>query len=652
MDSHDRVARQGWYQRHFSRRKLFAGAEAVSAGAVVGSQSPTVAHAADGEQYGTGVSGTRQNKSTFESHRENVQPRPWRRSRLARARRVVPPPPPPASATTRSPRWPRCQQPPPPICNVACGRPRSSRPAPGEALLPAPFLFLCSVRHGRQKLGDARVRGAPPPAAGRPALVDEVADLVGQPLGRMRSSRIESASDAAARRAARATSASESQNGWTGSRRWPMTSAGRVERAPLGLRRRDAAEEQALQDGGADGAGSWRIVSSPSRPAAARRRAGPARAARATRRMTGSPKVSATISGVKAIAQPSSALSSTGISTTMPRTRSGASSAGLQRRVGAQRGAGDDGLVDLEVVEQRDDLLAEAAASSSASCRAGGPTGRGRAGRASPRGCRARPARARAAACILLRQQQAVDQDAASAGPRRSSCRRGGCLRGGRGACGRRIVGGQTGQPSANPRARRASCVECHRCSRQADTAGMEAPPPQPPACAPRARACAACLAALRRRASSHASARGDERAFEVGLRPLSPRDARLLPAHARLPRGGRGRRSSTPSSPAYRALRADDRAIHLKAWLYTIARNRCLSVLRARREQVALDEVDGRARRALAAEVERARGPARAAGATSTACPTTSARRSCSSSSATTPTTRSPRSSACGARR
>jgi hypothetical protein len=48
MDSYDRAARQGWYQRHFSRRKLFAGAAAVSAGAVVGSQLPTVAQAADG----------------------------------------------------------------------------------------------------------------------------------------------------------------------------------------------------------------------------------------------------------------------------------------------------------------------------------------------------------------------------------------------------------------------------------------------------------------------------------------------------------------------------------------------------------------------------------------------------------------------------
>src|SRR3954468_17381770 len=42
----------------------------------------------------------------------------------------------------------------------------------------------------------------------------------------------------------------------------------------------------------------------------------------------------------------------------------------------------------------------------------------------------------------------------------------------------------------------------------------------------------------------------------------------------------------------AYRNLVEDEREIHLKAWLYAIARNRCLSVLRARREQVA-DELE-----------------------------------------------------------
>src|SRR3954454_11726894 len=43
----------------------------------------------------------------------------------------------------------------------------------------------------------------------------------------------------------------------------------------------------------------------------------------------------------------------------------------------------------------------------------------------------------------------------------------------------------------------------------------------------------------------------------------------------------------------AYDAMRADGRDLRLKPWLYAIARNRCLSTLRARREQPAeLDEV------------------------------------------------------------
>ena len=45
--------------------------------------------------------------------------------------------------------------------------------------------------------------------------------------------------------------------------------------------------------------------------------------------------------------------------------------------------------------------------------------------------------------------------------------------------------------------------------------------------------------------------------------------------------------------SSAYRALLRDDREIALRAWLYAIARNRCLSMLTARREQVALDDVE-----------------------------------------------------------
>jgi len=55
----------------------------------------------------------------------------------------------------------------------------------------------------------------------------------------------------------------------------------------------------------------------------------------------------------------------------------------------------------------------------------------------------------------------------------------------------------------------------------------------------------------------------------------------------------------------AYNDLIASDKAIHLRAWLFTIARNRCYSVLRARREQPAADLVDG-ATEGLATQVQR----------------------------------------------
>jgi hypothetical protein len=58
MDSHDRAARPGWYHRHFSRRKFLAGAAGLSAGAVVGGQMPTVAHAApEGGLHGAELRG-------------------------------------------------------------------------------------------------------------------------------------------------------------------------------------------------------------------------------------------------------------------------------------------------------------------------------------------------------------------------------------------------------------------------------------------------------------------------------------------------------------------------------------------------------------------------------------------------------------------
>src|SRR3954451_4065178 len=53
----------------------------------------------------------------------------------------------------------------------------------------------------------------------------------------------------------------------------------------------------------------------------------------------------------------------------------------------------------------------------------------------------------------------------------------------------------------------------------------------------------------------------------------------------------------------AYDAMRADAREIRLKPWLYAIARNRCLSILRARREQPA--ELDDMATAGLSEEVQ-----------------------------------------------
>ena len=155
------------------------------------------------------------------------------------------------------------------------------------------------------------------------------------------------------------TSMPASENGWMRSYWWPITSAGVLQLAPLLARRRGAAEEQALQHRGA----RLRVLADPVEQDVGLPRQRPPRDAAAprapARRIAGSPAVSATISGVKASAQPSSAWSSTGISITMPRKRSGACGDGLERRVGAQRRAHHDRLGLAQVVEQRDDLRAE-----------------------------------------------------------------------------------------------------------------------------------------------------------------------------------------------------------------------------------------------------------------------------------------------------
>src|SRR5581483_5893959 len=55
----------------------------------------------------------------------------------------------------------------------------------------------------------------------------------------------------------------------------------------------------------------------------------------------------------------------------------------------------------------------------------------------------------------------------------------------------------------------------------------------------------------------------------------------------------------------AYNDLIASDKPIHLRAWLFTIARNRCYTILRSRREQPSAD-LDEVATEGLASQVQR----------------------------------------------
>jgi RNA polymerase sigma factor (sigma-70 family) len=116
---------------------------------------------------------------------------------------------------------------------------------------------------------------------------------------------------------------------------------------------------------------------------------------------------------------------------------------------------------------------------------------------------------------------------------------------------------------------------------------------------APRARALALprrLLAALDDARLVEHVRRGNEAAFEV----IFDRHHLGLLAYCRHLLGSREEAEDALQhtfAAAYQALRADERAIELRPWLYAIARNRCLGVLRARREQPAeLDEpaVDG----------------------------------------------------------
>jgi len=96
----------------------------------------------------------------------------------------------------------------------------------------------------------------------------------------------------------------------------------------------------------------------------------------------------------------------------------------------------------------------------------------------------------------------------------------------------------------------------------------------------------------------------GDEAAFEA----VYDRHHRGLLAFCRHMLGSREEAEDALQHTfiaAYRALLSSAEPIALKAWLYAIARNRCLSMLRARREQASLEDVEP-ATDGLADEVQR----------------------------------------------
>ena len=85
---------------------------------------------------------------------------------------------------------------------------------------------------------------------------------------------------------------------------------------------------------------------------------------------------------------------------------------------------------------------------------------------------------------------------------------------------------------------------------------------------------------------------RGDERAFEA----IYDRHHRALLGFCRHMLGSREEAEDALQqvfAAAYQDLRHGSRRIQLKPWLYTIARNRCLSMLRARPNARSLETAD-----------------------------------------------------------
>jgi RNA polymerase sigma factor (sigma-70 family) len=97
----------------------------------------------------------------------------------------------------------------------------------------------------------------------------------------------------------------------------------------------------------------------------------------------------------------------------------------------------------------------------------------------------------------------------------------------------------------------------------------------------------------------------GDERAFEA----IYDRHHRGILAFCRHMLGSREEAEDAVQHTflsAYRALRDSEQEVALRPWLYAIARNRCLSMLRARREDDPLADAAEPSVVGLAAEVER----------------------------------------------
>src|SRR5687767_1045143 len=96
----------------------------------------------------------------------------------------------------------------------------------------------------------------------------------------------------------------------------------------------------------------------------------------------------------------------------------------------------------------------------------------------------------------------------------------------------------------------------------------------------------------------------GDARAFEA----IYDRYHRQLLSFCRHMLGSREEAEDALQQTfmaAHRHLVGSDKAIQLRPWLFTIARNNCLSILRARKDNLALQD-DGVATDGLAAEVQR----------------------------------------------